>query len=85
MGWDEALFRPWRKEILSANQRGPIELGLSPTYDPNADPDAPIVCKFRDGTSHEVAHITMVPHHAFVQSNNDLFLLPSHLSLYIWD
>ena len=81
MGWDEALFRPWRREILSAKKRGPVELGNAPDYDPNTDPDAPISCKFKDGTPYEVAHITMVPHHTFVQSNNNLFLLSSHLEL----
>ena len=73
MGWDETLFRPWRKEILSANQRGPVELGLSPTFDPKADPDAPIVCQFKDGTTFEVAHITMVPYHQFVQAKQHSF------------
>lgn len=61
MGWDDALFMAYRKEILSRKRRGPVEFCQEPQFDPAADLDAPIICKFPDGCTFTVAHVTMVP------------------------
>lgn len=61
-GWSEEHGKAWRRLVgPKPSQKGPVEFSEPPKVDRKADRDAPIVCRFADGWTYKVNHITMAP------------------------
>lgn len=60
-GWSQDHKLAERKELLGGSRKGPIEFSLKPSLDPSGDHLAPLVCKFKDGATFVVEHITQAP------------------------
>ena len=59
-GWSQDHKLAWRKELLGGSRKGPIKPEAVPGPIPG-DHLAPLVCKFKDGATFVVEHITQAP------------------------